>query len=401
MPLVLLGHSQYQHAAVIQVADWFGAYAVSFVLAFSATCISQFFFKNRDFREPSWWHLVLCGTVIAGVLVYGNYRLIEPNYSKSAKGVRLALVQGSIDTEFPDSDEQAFAYREKWTTQYTTLTRDALKTNPDVDLIIWPESSWPVTDLLPNPEMSLIEPLELENVKLAQRYYWSQIRQPGISMPPMLVGCYSYNPATDRGYGSAVLIDKNGIVSERYFKNRLVMFGEYMPLAKWIPILRQVPEIGRGIDAGTEAVTMRIDDVSFAPTVCFETTVPHYIRKQVNRLSGGGQEPDALVNITNDGWFFGTSCLDFHLACNVFRAVEMRKPMLVCANTGLSAEIDSAGRILQRGPRRDTQVLLLELSPQPSRFSLYRRWGDLIPALMAGVCVLAAIFGWFGRTVNY
>jgi apolipoprotein N-acyltransferase len=398
MGMVLLSHSQYQLPAVIQISDWFGAYTLSFVLALSAACVGQFLFKNRSIREPSWLHLVLCGTLIAIVLMYGNYRLIEPVEANSTVGVKLALIQGSIDTVFPDSEEQALDYRLRMTEQYTTLTRKALKANAGLDLVIWPESSWPVADVLPDFQSAQIDPRELEQVRLAQQYYWSQLWQPGISTPPFLVGCHSYDLAGEREYGSAVLIVDNGVVAERYFKNHLVMFGEYMPLANWIPILRRAPVIGRGIDAGTEAVTMRIRDMKFAPSICFETTVPHYIRRQVRRLTESGQEPDALVNVTNDGWFFGTSCLDFHLACNVFRAVEMRKPMLVCANTGLSAEIDNMGRVVQRGPRRDTQILVVELDSHPSRFSLYRIWGDAIPAVMAGVCVLGGLFSRMGRT---
>ena len=67
-----------------------------------------------------------------------------------------------------------------------------------------------------------------------------------------------------------------------------------------------------------------------------------------------------LVNLTNDGWFWGSSELDMHLACGVFRAVECRKPLLIAANTGFSAWIDGDGRIAAQGPRRDADSLLAE-----------------------------------------
>jgi len=76
----------------------------------------------------------------------------------------------------------------------------------------------------------------------------------------------------------------------------------------------------------------------------------HVIRSQINTLAAEGKEPDVLVNLTNDGWFWGSSELDLHLACGVFRAVECRKPFLIAANTGFSAWIDSDGRIQQQGP---------------------------------------------------
>ena len=82
-----------------------------------------------------------------------------------------------------------------------------------------------------------------------------------------------------------------------------------------------------------------------APNICYETVLSHVIRGQVNALTAEGREPDVLINLTNDGWFWGSSELDMHLACGVFRAVECRKPLLIAANTGFSAWIDGDGRI--------------------------------------------------------
>ena len=80
--------------------------------------------------------------------------------------------------------------------------------------------------------------------------------------------------------------------------------------------------------------------------------MPHLIRHQVLELRERGEEPDVLVNLTNDGWFWGSSELDLHFMCGVFRAVECRKPLLIAANTGFSAWIDADGRVRKQGPRR-------------------------------------------------
>ena len=88
------------------------------------------------------------------------------------------------------------------------------------------------------------------------------------------------------------------------------------------------------------------------------------IRGQVNALAAEGREPDVLVNLTNDGWFWGSSELDLHLSCGVFRAVECRKPLLIAANTGFSAWIDSDGRIERKA--RDAP----RASSLPSRASI-------------------------------
>ena len=87
------------------------------------------------------------------------------------------------------------------------------------------------------------------------------------------------------------------------------------------------------------------------------------IGKTLATLPAEWREPDVLVNLTNDGWFWGSSELDMHLVCGVFRAVECRKPFLIAANTGISAWIDANGRIVCRGPKRKTDTLLAEVAP--------------------------------------
>ena len=119
-----------------------------------------------------------------------------------------------------------------------------------------------------------------------------------------------------------------------------------------------------------------------SPSICFESTVQHLIRRQVTTLARSGARPDLLVNVTNDGWFWGSSILDLHLTCNVFRAVELRLPLVVAANTGFSAHIDRNGHIVQQGPRRAEQVILARVRLD-GRVSWYNRMGDVL----AGTCI--------------
>jgi apolipoprotein N-acyltransferase len=74
----------------------------------------------------------------------------------------------------------------------------------------------------------------------------------------------------------------------------------------------------------------------------------------------------------------------------------MRKPHLICANTGLSAEIDSCGRLVQVGPRRETQVIRADIRPI-QRSSLYRKYGDAVPMLFGLIALLAGFIGWLKR----
>src|SRR5262249_27016838 len=156
----------------------------------------------------------------------------------------------------------------------------------------------------------------------------------------------------------------------------LVPFGEYVPFATTFPWLYQLTPLPSGATPGSGPQALEIDHVRYAPNICYENTLPRLIRAQVNTLAAEDREPQVLVNLTNDGWFWGSSELDLHLACAVFRAVECRKPFLVAANTGFSAWIDSNGQIMAQGRRRATDVIVAQTQIDLRR-SPYLAMGDL------------------------
>jgi apolipoprotein N-acyltransferase len=119
----------------------------------------------------------------------------------------------------------------------------------------------------------------------------------------------------------------------------------------------------------------------------------HVIRGQVNALAAEGREPDILINLTNDGWFWGSSELDLHLMCGVFRAVECRKPLLIAANTGFSAWIDGDGRIESQGPRRAEDVIIAEPRLDRRR-SWYLHHGDWFAGACLAITIALALAGW-------
>ena len=213
---------------------------------------------------------------------------------------------------------------------------------------------------------------------------------------PLLLGIdiHEHGSGTVRRYNSALHIDRQARILGRYDKHHRVLFGEYVPLANYVPALYRLTPLTGGIEPGTNDRAFRVGNARLAASICFETVLPHVIRRQVRRLAERGEEPDVLVNLTNDGWFWGSSELDMHLVCGVFRAVECRKPLLIAANTGISAWIDADGRLVRRGPHRDQDVIIAR--PQlDNRQSWYARHGDWAAGTCLSVCVLLACLGSF------
>jgi apolipoprotein N-acyltransferase len=269
--------------------------------------------------------------------------------------------------------------------------------------MIWPESMFTGTEPMVtyDPPLALVPGWDgtldqlqqrLDQIEAAtrQRFVWmaQQVRT------PILVGLawdHFVEGRVER-FNSAVLADRGGTIVDRYDKMHPVMFGEYVPLGTWFPWLYRLTPMDDGLTAGRAPRAFQVGPLRVAPTICFENTVPHLVRRQVRQLRQQRQSPDMLVTVTNDGWFWGSSLLDVHLACGVFRAIELRRPLLIAANTGFSAWIDPLGRIRARGPRRAEGILLADVPVEPRR-SWYLEWGDWF----AGLCLLITLLAPLSR----
>ncbi|MBC8128579.1 MAG: apolipoprotein N-acyltransferase [Gloeobacteraceae cyanobacterium ES-bin-144] len=192
---------------------------------------------------------------------------------------------------------------------------------------------------------------------------------------------------------------------QTYRKHHLVIFGETIPLVNEIPLLKKIYEWQAGVEyggsftAGESLEPLMIPNlagtmIGAIPTVCFEDSVPRLTRKFVR------PGPQVIVNVTNDGWFKQTAAAAQHFANARFRAIELRRPMLRCANSGVSAAIDSTGStdtdpaswksqvlVDEKGSHFTRGSLLTELKiPRHPSFSLYALigdWGIIVLALAA------------------
>jgi apolipoprotein N-acyltransferase len=139
---------------------------------------------------------------------------------------------------------------------------------------------------------------------------------------------------------------------------------------------------------------MKEPDVTFAPLICFEDTLPDVVDKAA-RL-----RPDFFITITNDGWYTGWCAawgVRQHLNHAVFRCVEHDRPMIRCANTGISCVIDQNGAVTDRfrgpsGAEIDVGgIFARKLEFYPTHGTLYEMWGDWIVLISSLVSVMLGI----------
>ncbi|MEN6405184.1 MAG: apolipoprotein N-acyltransferase [Thermoguttaceae bacterium] len=392
MTMGSLGHTQYRWTMLIQLSDWAGAYGVSFLVMLVAASLARMLPDEN--RRWSFWPPLVAAVAMAAALGYGHMQL---HGDAGRPGPRVALIQGSIDVEMrydPGMRERIFR-------EYYDLSREAVQKHRPIDLVVWPESMFLDSLIVYTPDVQ--KPREFPGAEAEfQQWLPKAVRQTQESMAalarsldaPLLLGveANTFDRQGMRCFNTAAFVSRDGQLLDRYDKMHLVMFGEYVPGAQWFPWLQRLTPLPVSAMPGRRAAAFHLGDVRIAPNICYETVLPHVIRRQVNQLIADGCEPDLLINLTNDGWFWGSSELDMHLACGVFRAVECRKPLLIAANTGFSAWIDADGRIRAQGPRRARQVLMAEPKID-HRPSWYLAHGDWFAGVCLAACVVCAVVG--------
>jgi apolipoprotein N-acyltransferase len=164
-------------------------------------------------------------------------------------------------------------------------------------------------------------------------------------------------------FNSAFLFNPNGEFAQVYHKQKLVIFGEYIPLVRWLPFVKWFTPITGGYAAGDKPATFEIRGwgerprepqieldngnvpprqmVNAAPLICFEDMFPQTARGSVQ------SDTDFLVNLTNDGWFGKGAEQWQQAAAAAFRAVENGVPLVRCCNNGVTCWIDPHGAMRQ------------------------------------------------------
>ena len=363
-----LGMALGVNLALAQTASLVGLHGLTFltIAIFAAPATLWRVSESRLNLTPT----VVAALALAFIAAFGEFRLMAPA-SATLPGVKLRLIQpdvGQDDASFGPENKQAILRR------YFDLSERA--TSPDrsgvrdVTHLIWPESAFPF--ILSRDPQALSDIVDFLGPG-ATLITGAARREDGNGLP--------------RYFNSIEIVGRNGLSAQRYDKQHLVPFGEYVPFADLLERahITQMVDIPGGFEPGAGRRILHIPGLPDAmPLICYEAIFPI----ELGDLVSGAERPGWLLNVTDDVWFGLTPGPYQHYAQARLRAIELGLPLVRDANSGISAVVDGLGREIAAAPLGVEGVLDAEL-PVPLAPTWQSRFGSA-GAMLIGLAFLAA-----------
>ncbi len=317
-PWLPLAASQWQRPAILQVAPWTGAWAISFFLVFFNLAIGSYLHhlivRRKGMQRGVLLSLCPDFYVAFGLFIglFSVFLVSRPEAATREPMMRAGFVQPYL--------------KDKWkpgrAAEHTETLRALTQILRGPDLVLWPEAS-PPRGLIRDREW--IEGLASE------------------TKCDFLLGAVSKRAGSS--YNSVCLIRHDeGLAPAIYSKRVLVPFGEYVPFGfSWIPGLEKLVGPIGSFAAGDRPAVLPVRagerNLLAGPLICYEDIFPQLSRSTVQAGA------DFLFVSTNNAWFGEEGCAEQHAAHSVLRAVELRRPVLRCGNHGWSGWIDEYGNV--------------------------------------------------------
>ena len=352
-PWLYAGYSQLD-GPLRGLAPLGGVWLLSFVLALTAALLCNLLQLRRQ-------HLALASGLS---LLLGPWLLAQALNEHAwthAKGepLRVAAIQGNVEQNLkwdPDALEAQLA-----------LYRDMTLASPPAELIVWPETAVPVLK------------------EYAEGYLAVMARIASDRQAALITGVplRQANAAGERRFYNAITVLGEG--QGTYLKQKLVPFGEYVPLQDLLRGLiaffdLPMSDFARG---PAQQPLLQAKGLRLASYICYEAVYPEFAAELA-------RDSDLLLTISNDTWFGRSIGPVQHLQMAQMRALEAGRWMIRATNNGISVLIDPQGRIQSRIPQFQAAILYGEVQAMQGH-TPYLRFGSLPLAILAALILLATL----------
>jgi apolipoprotein N-acyltransferase len=349
----------------LQLASFGGAGTVSLWLGLVNGLVADAW-RLRQERAAALGRLAAAGAVVTAVSAFGFWELSRVD-AREASAPSARLLVGHFASHAGERREPVVELREQ--------TLAELERSGPIDLVLWPETV-------------VSQPVAPRALPSLARDYLLRDRARGSSAPtlraPLLFGTVLVEDG--RRFNAAVLLRHPGVVLGRYDKQVLVPIGESSRIAPFLPDFGGLAPVGTRFTSGSAPSELALEGRRVSVSLCYEDILAEHIRSDVVAT-----EPELLVNLTSDAWFRNSAARDFHLALARLRSVEHRKYLVRSTREGVSAVIDSGGRLREHTRAASTEVFVATVRWLPG-LTPYARNGSTwlfalltVPALVAGI----------------
>lgn len=355
-----LGYSQLEVLPLIQIADVTGSAGISFVLMAVASipALLTIAWWQTPRSVARWWavfYSLSAAMLLLATLTYGSARMAQWSRADAElPKFQVGVIQ--IDPSYRGSEIQ--------------FRRRSLEIDQQVDLLCWPESALgSYSDELAH----FRNPTETTRLSRQSLDYLEPAKDLACHL---LAGGKQYRAdAADNGpyWMTAYLISPAQDIVGRYRKRTLLPFGEYVPLQRYFPVLREWATLQEVFEAGDDAAPLvTVEGRRLGVVICYEDTLPKNARLTV----AAGAE--ALFSLIQGNAFENRLTLVQHQRLAAMRAVENRRYFVRCSSTGVSCVIHPLGRVESQLPPQADGTLVSTISLVNFR-TVYNRIGDVFP----------------------
>ena len=352
---------------VLQLADIGGPTLISIALALLNATLYAVLLWLRGLRALPKAALATSALIVAASCGYGALRLQQVRArTESAPRLVVGIVQANMSS-WAKREQRAEGRR-----RHLEQSR-ALEQNVRPALLVWPETA-------------LHYPIPVDAKTLAP---WL-----AALTTPVLLGAPGHRVERGRAllYNSAFLADADGRVLGRADKQRLIPFAEYIPLGEYFPWLYELSRGSGQLSAGSGPRALPFRGHRLLALICYEDVLPGLVRDSVLLT-----DPHLLLDLSNDSWFGRSREPYIHLALAKLRAIEHRRYFVRAGNSGISAVIDPAGRVVAAAAPFTRQNLSAEVAMLSGQ-TVFGRLGDWPGWLALLLCALALLTSRGGST---
>jgi apolipoprotein N-acyltransferase len=354
-------NSQANYIPLIQIFDLLGMYSLSFLIIFVNVTLMRVIKKLSGQSPKPTLEILTSLLLVALTITYGFWKInVENKRIAEAPKIKVGIVQANFDFfEKNESNEDVVSKRH----------RSMSESLGSPDLIVWPETA--IQAWIPMPSRFLVNDGKIVLPQIKGTYFLVG----GLSYKINKNGPYGISDEDIEKFNTAFLADSQGRILGRYHKIKLLLFGEYLPFARYFPSLKKMSPATGDFIPGRELNLFEIKEkgIKIAPLICYEDIIPSFSRKLVKKGA------NLIVNLTNDAWFGRTFEPYQHLIVSVPRAVETRLYLIRATNTGISAVIDPVGRVVAETEIFKQATLEEEIGIMNGDKTLYTRIGNVLP----------------------